>query len=615
MFTLDSPRPNASDQPAASLGAAPAQDVEMTDEIADTDYFQVMMDEDQLHSTEDHLELCSTKWHLVQEDMKKYPHFGHQQPMVLLSMIGIKKNGRPAHIQQFDFECTGYTEQTHRYRVTKFYAKGGEGESYECVRFPDDTVCSSDRFCLKIIPADSAMNRPINFDVEHEFLQHQLKPSSHNTAHHYCAHLGPFQNAAQFGNRRNRFETDLGYLLMQSLPNKDFFDHIDWSPARNIYAESDAKFFAKGLIHALSHLHNTVQNVHCDLAFDNIMLDRFGNLVLIDFGLSLANLESPRPAGWSVRAIRHQTGGGATGKPRDFFSWAPEWLDALWNSGGNVELHQGAWSLDQSNMQYASVQSTIDLMKTDVWIAGSIILYLLIGDHANSLIVDSLVKPDQTRPGRHRGDPETFQQRIDASYDLDQFRRWFSGALNPDGSPTQPVQLSDQGLDFLRCIFTDEHRRWSAEQLLEHPWLLGVPDDMPSSLREHVYGANPDMAKDDTIKVHAVAAPLPPAFGAPVAPAFGASVAVADDGEDVKYRSLTSVSSSTGKQCFKGESISLPAPFAPTNARNTNFLPAGMSGPHEAAGGEGILARVRQCLAAQLDRLQEENCALKSAMA
>jgi serine/threonine protein kinase len=546
-------------------------------------------------SKSDGNELYSRDWEIVPEDMVNYPHLGPQQPMI----VAINAFGTPSHKNQFDFICKGYTNVTHRYRVIRFYAKGGEGEAYECVRFPSANSAGREtRFCLKSIFRGSAMTQPIRFELEREFLSQQVKAAaSRNTVQHYCAHVGPFQNASAFHGSYNPFKTDLGYMLMQLLPNNDFFAVIESKrtmPDGSLFAEADAKFFVKGLMNSLAHLHDNLQNVHRDLAFDNIMLDRYGNLVLIDYGRVLQFQR--KPADWAFQDIKWtKIGGGTTGKPQDFFAWSPEYLNSLWKRGGDIKLAGGRFTLSKE-CPFIKDKIKIDLRKTDVWIAGNILLYILIGSQNASNLILTAPCGGLLDASKRVCSPTAFNQRINYSKTLSSFRSWFC---------QNSVELSDMGLNFLRRIFTDADSRATAAELLRDPWLADVSEQMPESLKNRMYEIQPEMGKRDSIRSMTPAfgaSPMAPAFGAsPMAPAFGASLPAG--GDDV-----------TANHGFEGESMDMPEPFAPTNARKMSLLPAHLAAPAISEAEEEILTRLARCLSVQVSQLEAKNAGLKAAL-
>ena len=72
------------------------------------------------------------------------------------------------------------------------------------------------------------------------------------------------------------------FIVMEYCDGKDIMDYI---LSRNYLTESDALKYFQQLINALFYLHS--QNIaHRDIKIDNILLDRYKNLKLIDFGLS-----------------------------------------------------------------------------------------------------------------------------------------------------------------------------------------------------------------------------------------------------------------------------------------------------------------------------------------
>ena len=77
------------------------------------------------------------------------------------------------------------------------------------------------------------------------------------------------------------------FIVMEYCEGKDIMDYI---LSRNYLTESDSLKYFQQLINALFYLHS--QNIaHRDIKIDNILLDRYKNLKLIDFGLSTKYLD------------------------------------------------------------------------------------------------------------------------------------------------------------------------------------------------------------------------------------------------------------------------------------------------------------------------------------
>ena len=75
---------------------------------------------------------------------------------------------------------------------------------------------------------------------------------------------------------------DLFCLALEYLDGKNLYDHLK---SRVVLAESDARKICQQLISAISYVHK-MQIIHRDLKLENILMERSGRVVLIDFGLS-----------------------------------------------------------------------------------------------------------------------------------------------------------------------------------------------------------------------------------------------------------------------------------------------------------------------------------------
>jgi serine/threonine protein kinase len=73
------------------------------------------------------------------------------------------------------------------------------------------------------------------------------------------------------------------YLVMEFIPNGNLHDLIK---KRKIIHENHAKRLFLQIIAVLDYLHNIKHIIHRDLNSCNILLDKFGNIRIIDFGLS-----------------------------------------------------------------------------------------------------------------------------------------------------------------------------------------------------------------------------------------------------------------------------------------------------------------------------------------
>ena len=79
------------------------------------------------------------------------------------------------------------------------------------------------------------------------------------------------------------FENDQNYfIVMENVEGTSLHQHIKEHGA---FPEWLCKHFFCQIICVLDYLHNKLKIAHRDLKLDNIMLDRNGNIRLIDFGL------------------------------------------------------------------------------------------------------------------------------------------------------------------------------------------------------------------------------------------------------------------------------------------------------------------------------------------
>lgn len=78
-------------------------------------------------------------------------------------------------------------------------------------------------------------------------------------------------------------KNDYLYLILEMADGGDLFDKIE----PDIGVNNDvAQFYFQQLINAISFLHNNHDIAHRDIKPENILLDRYGNLKLADFGLA-----------------------------------------------------------------------------------------------------------------------------------------------------------------------------------------------------------------------------------------------------------------------------------------------------------------------------------------
>jgi serine/threonine protein kinase len=80
------------------------------------------------------------------------------------------------------------------------------------------------------------------------------------------------------------FESNQSYnIVMEYLPNGSLYDFITKNKK---FEENDAKVLFLQLIEVIKYLHHDINLVHRDLKSQNIMLDKYYNIRLIDFDLS-----------------------------------------------------------------------------------------------------------------------------------------------------------------------------------------------------------------------------------------------------------------------------------------------------------------------------------------
>ncbi|EAX97796.1 AGC family protein kinase [Trichomonas vaginalis G3] len=80
-------------------------------------------------------------------------------------------------------------------------------------------------------------------------------------------------------------DTNRYYVFMEYAENGDFESFLQ---TRGRLPENMSRFFFAQLITALDYLHNTCRIAHRDLKPQNILLDRYNNIRITDFGLSKA---------------------------------------------------------------------------------------------------------------------------------------------------------------------------------------------------------------------------------------------------------------------------------------------------------------------------------------
>ena len=82
------------------------------------------------------------------------------------------------------------------------------------------------------------------------------------------------------------------YLVMEYVEGRTMLDFLN--SIENNSPEYAARHFFCQIISALDYLHNTCNFIHRDLKMENIMIDRFNNIRLIDFGLgNIADPQNP----------------------------------------------------------------------------------------------------------------------------------------------------------------------------------------------------------------------------------------------------------------------------------------------------------------------------------
>lgn len=73
------------------------------------------------------------------------------------------------------------------------------------------------------------------------------------------------------------------FLVLELLDGGSLLDHIN---SRGRLCEDEAKKYFIQLVCALDYLHNELHVAHRDIKAENILFDRYGNIRLVDFGLS-----------------------------------------------------------------------------------------------------------------------------------------------------------------------------------------------------------------------------------------------------------------------------------------------------------------------------------------
>jgi serine/threonine protein kinase len=85
------------------------------------------------------------------------------------------------------------------------------------------------------------------------------------------------------------FERDQCVIIQEFLPQGTLLEML---MRDGPMAETQIRYYFVQLVAAMDYLHNSKKVAHRDLKLENIMLDHFGNLQLIDFGLSRAFSET-----------------------------------------------------------------------------------------------------------------------------------------------------------------------------------------------------------------------------------------------------------------------------------------------------------------------------------
>jgi serine/threonine protein kinase len=73
------------------------------------------------------------------------------------------------------------------------------------------------------------------------------------------------------------------FLVMEYVENGNLLNDVN---TNGRLAEDQARCYFAQLVSVLEYLHNELKVAHCDLKCENVLLDRYNNIRVIDFGLS-----------------------------------------------------------------------------------------------------------------------------------------------------------------------------------------------------------------------------------------------------------------------------------------------------------------------------------------
>ena len=206
--------------------------------------------------------------------------------------------------------------------------------------------------------------------------------------------------------------------------------------------------FTRDIVEGLAYLHSQ-EIVHCDIKGQNILIGSDSSVKIADFGSAKKQSEH------HSRHYHHQE---RKRKPCSFAS-AEDLTEEkpVYNSPAMIMRGTPLW------MAPEVLQGVEQSFPSDIWSLGCTVVEMLQGCSPWMLLSRS--------SSPHKINPlSSFESLL------------FKIACSQDNPPL-PHSLSEECRDFLcKCLHRDPNLRWTASQLLEHPFLLNRNSDVSSSL-------------------------------------------------------------------------------------------------------------------------------------
>ena len=213
--------------------------------------------------------------------------------------------------------------------------------------------------------------------------------------------------------------------------------------------ESRVRNFTREIVEGLAYLHSQ-KIVHCDIKGQNILIGSGSSVKIADFGSAKKQLEHHNPH-------HHQE------QKQEGESCSTVFADALIQE--KLGCKSPAITMRGTPLWMAPevLQGVEQSFPSDIWSLGCTVVEMLQGCSPWMLLSRS--------SSPHKINPlSSFESLL------------FKIACSQDNPPL-PHSLSEECRDFLcKCLHRDPNLRWTASQLLEHPFLLNRNSDVSSSL-------------------------------------------------------------------------------------------------------------------------------------